>query len=172
MCFCFLRTCSITKHNFITSYFDWNNGKYIGNLSHIYVLTAPTRFDIVECSDHSITVKWYINGLDDCLVYTLAYRPEGSDNWNRLELSTADVLIKENRCHVYTIKPLSPGTNYELKIRCLNYLVKSRYTNCNIKRTLQNGKILISLQYYPDLQTYKDVVRLRIRPKKNWKQHV
>lgn len=109
--------------------------------SHIYVLTAPTRFDILENSDHSITVRWYIHILDDCLVYTLAYRPEGSDNWTKLELSTADVLIKENRCRVYTIEPLSPGTNYELKIRCLNYLVNSRYTNCKTKRTLPTGKI-------------------------------
>lgn len=100
-----------------------------------FLLTVPQTFHIVECTDCSVKLKWCKNESDHFLEYTFVYPPEGSDDWNRLHLTARGVSTEDHRCCVYTLKELSPDTGYEVKIRCFNNLVKSRYTEY---KTTQN----------------------------------
>ncbi|CAC5426167.1 COL12A [Mytilus coruscus] len=99
--------------------------------------TAPKNFDIVECTDYSITVKWNINDPDECLDYEFHQRLQGSGEWNILTPSNADVSINEKGYREYKFQNLSPETYYELRMcSCDNY-VKSQYTECKTQRTLE-----------------------------------
>ncbi|CAG2256274.1 TTN [Mytilus edulis] len=78
--------------------------------------TTPQNFDIVEYTDCSITIEWYIDDPKNCINYLIDYRVQGFDSWNGLSPSSKDISTDEKGYHVYTLKQLSNETNYELRM--------------------------------------------------------
>lgn len=101
------------------------------------------EFDIVESTDCSITIEWYIDEQDHFLEYQLDHRLHGTDNWIVNKMCTTDVLTKENGCRMFTLQHLFPDTEFELKLCSLDNHIKSHYSESKIRQTLKLGNILI-----------------------------
>ncbi|VDI06416.1 Hypothetical predicted protein [Mytilus galloprovincialis] len=107
----------------------------------IYPVTAPRRFDIVECTDCSITIEWFIDVQDECLSYELDHRPpQGKDNLSGRTFSSKDVVEGENGRRMYTLQNLLPETCYEFKLRSVYKDAKSHYSKYKTKQTLKLGR--------------------------------
>ncbi|XP_052097355.1 uncharacterized protein LOC127732361 [Mytilus californianus] len=103
----------------------------------IQVRNTPRRFEIVECSECSITIAWYINDQDDCMEYELDYRVQETDKWTVTTFSTKDVLAEKDGRRMYTLLKILPETGYEIKLCSIGYHVKSHYTESKAKQTLK-----------------------------------
>ncbi|VDI15578.1 Hypothetical predicted protein [Mytilus galloprovincialis] len=120
----------------------------------IYFPTAPKEFDIIECTESSITIGWIIDESNECPQYEIAYQLQGTDDWKGLILSTEDVLTVSNKSS-YELQKLLPETMYEVKMRTIDNHLNSQYTECKEKQTLKLGKgtSYTSLTYLFQLMT-------------------
>ncbi|CAC5407290.1 TN [Mytilus coruscus] len=99
---------------------------------------SPRKFDIVECTDCSITIEWFIDVQDECLWYELDRRPpQGTDNLSVRTFSSKDVVEGENGRRMYTLQNLLPEKCYELKLRSVYKDAKSHYSQSKTKQTLK-----------------------------------
>lgn len=113
----------------------------ISALNIFFFQTAPKAFEIVDCTDHSITVEWNIHDLDNCLEYELVYRRQGSDEWKDKFLSKKDVTANDNGRYVYKLQNLSSDSSYELKLCSVDiHQVKSQPSWLQTRKTLKIGK--------------------------------
>ncbi|CAC5379493.1 COL12A [Mytilus coruscus] len=104
----------------------------------MYLFTAPREFNIVECTDCSITIEWFIGVPDVCLSYDLDHRPQGTYDWSTETFLSEDVLKEEDGRRMYTLQNLQPETYYEFKIRSVyKDDVKSHYSESTDKQTLK-----------------------------------
>lgn len=110
-------------------------------MSFSFSISAPQNFDISECSDRSITVKWYMNDPADHQQYELNHRLQGSDNWNVTLFSLENLSPEDNGSSIYKLENLSPETCYELKICSVQNNIKSEYTNNKMQQTKQIGNV-------------------------------
>lgn len=110
-------------------------------MSFSFSLSAPQNFDISECSDRSITVKWYMNDLGDHQQYELNYRLQGSDYWNVSLFSLENLSAEETGSIIHKLENLSPETCYELKMCSVQNNIKSEYTNNKMQQTKQIGNV-------------------------------
>ncbi|CAG2257348.1 TN [Mytilus edulis] len=124
---CKLRSvCNHVKSNFSES------------LTKQTLIQAPRKFDIVECTDCSITIEWFIDVQDECLSYELDHRPpQGTDNLPVRTFSSKDVVEGENGRRMYTLQNLLPETYYEFKLRSVYKDAKSHYSESKTKQTLK-----------------------------------
>ncbi|CAG2251783.1 unnamed protein product [Mytilus edulis] len=108
---------------------------------------APSGFEVVECSDCSITIAWDKNVQDNCLGYELRHRVPGPDNWEVTKFSTTDVSSdKSGRC-VYTLLNISPDTGYEIKLCSVDTNGNSQFTESKTKQTLKRGNKTFDLLF-------------------------
>ncbi|XP_076085429.1 uncharacterized protein LOC143056232 [Mytilus galloprovincialis] len=99
---------------------------------------APRKLDIVECTDCSITIEWFIDVRDECLSYELDYRPQRTKDWSTGTFLSKDVLKEEYGQRMYKLQHLQPETYYELKMRSVyEEDVKSHYSESKTKQTLK-----------------------------------
>lgn len=113
----------------------------ISALNIFFFQTAPEGFEIVDCTDHSITVEWNIHDLDNYLEYELVYRRQGSDEWKNKFLSKKDVTANNNGRYVYKLQNLSSDSSYELKLCSVDiHQVKSQHSQLQTIKTLKFGK--------------------------------
>ncbi|CAG2254572.1 unnamed protein product [Mytilus edulis] len=104
-------------------------------------LRAPKQFNIVECTDCSITVEWLSDVPDECLSYELNHQPLGTGDWSTKQILAAKVSKQEDGRRMYTLKHLQAGTFYELKIRYVyKGDVKSHFSESKTKQTFQAPK--------------------------------
>ncbi|CAG2184461.1 TN [Mytilus edulis] len=101
---------------------------------------SPKEFDIIECTERSITFGWSIDESDNCPQYGIAYQVQSANSWNDLTLSTEKVMDVPNKRCRYELQDLSPETWYEIKIRAVDNHLPSQYTECKKKQTLKVGK--------------------------------
>ncbi|CAG2254143.1 unnamed protein product [Mytilus edulis] len=101
------------------------------------LFSAPENFDIVDFTDMSLSVKWYMNDSDNRLEYLLDHRILGSDAWNSLTLSSEHISTNEDGCQVYKLQELLHDTFYEVRMCSVNNHVKSKYTEPKTQKTLQ-----------------------------------
>lgn len=106
----------------------------------IYHPLAPQDFDIVKCTDRSITMKWKYVSTEVYQYYELDHRLKGSADWNSLPLSTEDISIKNNVFRLYEFQDLLPETYYELRICLVDNRIKSHFTESKTQQTLKTGK--------------------------------
>ncbi|CAG2251785.1 unnamed protein product [Mytilus edulis] len=103
----------------------------------VMIAHAPEGFEIVDCTDHSITVEWNIHDLDNYLEYELVYRRQGSDEWKNKFLSKKDVTANDNGRYVYKLQNLSSDSSYELKLCSVDiHQVKSQPSRLQTWKTL------------------------------------
>ncbi|VDI39042.1 Hypothetical predicted protein [Mytilus galloprovincialis] len=114
----------------------------------IQIHNTPRRFAIVECSDCSITIEWYVHDQDDSLKYDLDYRNKETDKWTVATLSTRDVLTEENGRRVYTLINILPETGYELKLCSVDNNVKSHHTESKTILTPKRGNEIFKFTEY------------------------
>ncbi|CAC5398009.1 unnamed protein product [Mytilus coruscus] len=119
---------------------------------------TPRQFDIVECTDCSITIAWFIDVPDECLSYELDHRHQGTHDWSVGTFSSDDVLKGEDGRRMYELQNLLPKTYYECKLRSVSKHVKSQYSESITKQTLklvsrcmQNIESLIKYAYHVEL---------------------
>ncbi|CAC5398010.1 unnamed protein product [Mytilus coruscus] len=119
---------------------------------------SPRQFDIVECTDCSITIAWFIDVPDECLSYELDHRHQGTHDWSVGTFSSDDVLKGEDGRRMYELQNLLPKTYYECKLRSVSKHVKSQYSESITKQTLklvsrcmQNIESLIKYAYHVEL---------------------
>ncbi|XP_052072196.1 uncharacterized protein LOC127710406 [Mytilus californianus] len=98
---------------------------------------APRKLDIVECTDCSITIEWFIDVLDKCLSYEVDYRPQGMNDWSTETFLSEDLLKDEDGRRMYTLQNLPPDTYYEFKMRSVYKVAKSHYSESMIMQTLK-----------------------------------
>ncbi|CAC5379497.1 unnamed protein product [Mytilus coruscus] len=98
---------------------------------------APRKLDIVECTDCSIIIEWFIDVLDECLSYELDHRPKGTNDWSTRTFLSEEVLEAEDGGRMYTLQNLLPETYYELKMRSVYKDAKSHYSESMTKQTLK-----------------------------------
>lgn len=123
----------------------------------IYHLTAPQDFNIIECTDLSITVQWNKNNQTDSLDYVLDHRLQGSADWKCLPLSTCSAtkdFTEENGFRMYELHDLLPDTNYEIRICYVKTHVKGQYTQFKTKTTLKIGKDIFVIHFYLQLHHF------------------
>ncbi|CAC5379492.1 unnamed protein product [Mytilus coruscus] len=98
---------------------------------------APKKLDIVECTDCSITIEWFIDVSDECLSYELDHRPKGTNDWSTGTFLSEQVLEAEDGRRMYTLQNLLPETYYELKMRSVYKDAKSHYSESMTKNTVK-----------------------------------
>ncbi|CAG2224646.1 unnamed protein product [Mytilus edulis] len=99
---------------------------------------TPEGFEIVDCTDHSITVEWNIHDLDNYLEYELVYRRQGSVEWKNKVVSKKDVTANDNGRYVYKLQNLSSDSSYELKLCSVDiHQVKSQPSRLQTWKTLK-----------------------------------
>ncbi|VDI42130.1 Hypothetical predicted protein [Mytilus galloprovincialis] len=109
----------------------------------LYLFTAPKQFDIVECTDCSITVEWFSDVPDECLSYELNHQPLGTGDWSTEKFLSGEVSKQEDGRRMYTLQNLLPGINYELAIRSVyKDDVKSHISEPKTKQTLKLDECL------------------------------
>ncbi|CAG2246397.1 unnamed protein product [Mytilus edulis] len=91
--------------------------------------SAPRKFDIVECTDCSLTIEWLGDVPDECISYELDHRPQGTDDWSVRTFYSEDVLKGEDEQRKYQLQNLVPATYYECKLRSVCNHVKSHYSS-------------------------------------------
>ncbi|CAC5387990.1 unnamed protein product [Mytilus coruscus] len=99
--------------------------------------STPRKLDIVECTDCSITIEWFIDVPDECLSYELHHRPKGTNDWSTGTFLSEEVLEAEDGRRMYTLQNLLPETYYELKMRSVYKDAKSHYSESMTKQTLK-----------------------------------
>ncbi|CAG2243851.1 COL12A [Mytilus edulis] len=124
-----LKLCSVDDHQV--------RSQHTENQTRKTLKIAPQNFDIIEYSDRSITVKWYMNDLGDLQQYELNHRLQGSDNWNVSSFSLENASAEENESSIYKLENLSPGTCYELKMCSVQNNVRSEYSKNKLQQTLK-----------------------------------
>ncbi|VDI21663.1 Hypothetical predicted protein [Mytilus galloprovincialis] len=111
--------------------------RIITRWTRIHNYYTPSGFEVVECSDCSITIAWDKNVQDNCLGYELRHRVPGPDNWEVTKFSTTDVSSdKSGRC-MYTLLNISPDTGYEIKLCSVDSNGNSQFTESKTKQTLK-----------------------------------
>lgn len=117
--------------------YNLNSFKWPNIFFSIYLLAAPTRFDITGCSHCSITVEWYNKDPNDHQ-YELVYRQESKD-WVVLTLSKLEIQAEEIGHYKYTLQNLLPEAGYEMKLCSITNNIKSQYSDSKRKDTLKLG---------------------------------
>lgn len=112
-----------------------------------YIFTAPSGFEVVECSDCSITIAWDENVQDNCFGYELRHRVPGPDNWEVTKFSTTDVSSDESGRCMYTLLNISPDTGYEIKLCSVDTNGNSQFTESKTKQTLKRGNETFDLLF-------------------------
>ncbi|CAG2198931.1 TN [Mytilus edulis] len=102
----------------------------------IQARNTPTNLSIVECTDCSITIEWFIDGHDECLSYELDHRQQGTNNWSTGIVLSEDVIKTDDERPMYKLQDLQPDTYYELKIRSVYYCAKSLHSETMTQQTL------------------------------------
>ncbi|VDI71244.1 Hypothetical predicted protein [Mytilus galloprovincialis] len=98
---------------------------------------APRKFDIIDWTDCSMTIEWFINVPDESISYELDHRPPGIDNLPVRTFSSKDVKEDVNGRRFYTLKNLLPETKYAFKLRYSYKDAKSHYSDSKTKQTLK-----------------------------------
>ncbi|CAG2184781.1 unnamed protein product [Mytilus edulis] len=113
---------------------EFDNNKY--NIKHLP--TTPREFNIIECTDCSMTIGWFIDVPDQCLSYELDHRVRGTDDWSTETFLSGDVMTDEDGRRMYKLQNLKPETYYEFKMRSVyKDDVKSHYSESKTKQTLK-----------------------------------
>ncbi|CAG2235019.1 unnamed protein product [Mytilus edulis] len=114
--------------------------------------STPREFNIIECTDCSMTIGWFIDVPDECLSYELDHRVRGTDDWSTETFLSGDVMTDEDFLsgdvmkdedgrRMYKLQNLKPETYYEFKMRSVyKDDVKSHYSESKTKQTLKLGR--------------------------------
>ncbi|CAG2184782.1 unnamed protein product [Mytilus edulis] len=138
---------------------------------------APREFNIIECTDCSMTIGWFIDDSHEGLSYELDHRVRGTDDWSTETFLSGDVMtdedffsgdvMKDEDGRMYTLQNLKPETYYECKMRSIDKDdVKSHYSESKAKQTLKLGLQLSEkdkISYNKLMQTSKKENRYFVR---------
>ncbi|CAG2244026.1 unnamed protein product [Mytilus edulis] len=77
---------------------------------------SSNKFDIVECTDFSITIEWFVDVLDECISYELDHRPQGTNDWSTETFLSGDVLKGEDGQRIYQLQNhyLKPPRKFDI----------------------------------------------------------
>ncbi|XP_071142107.1 uncharacterized protein [Mytilus edulis] len=103
----------------------------------IRIRIIPRNFDIVESTDCSITIAWFIDVLDKCISYELYRRHIATDDVTLRKFSSEDVLEGGKGRRMYKLQNMLPETYYEFKLRSVYNDVKSHYSESITRQTLK-----------------------------------
>ncbi|VDI50205.1 Hypothetical predicted protein [Mytilus galloprovincialis] len=129
--------------------------------------STPREFNIIECTDCSMTIGWFIDVPDQCLSYELDHRVRGTDDWSTETFLSGDVMTDEDFLsgdvmkdedgrRMYKLQNLKPETYYEFKMRSVyKDDVKSHYSESKTKQTL---KLVLQLSE-EDKTSYKKLMQ-------------
>ncbi|CAG2210046.1 TTN [Mytilus edulis] len=136
----------------------YNKRSYTKPTSQKTLQIAPTNFEIMECTDRSMTIEWDINDSENSLTYVLYHRHKQSTGWNDSKIPPEDVRRTNPGRLMYIFSKLSPDTCYELKMCSVDiHKVKSHNTASKSQRTLQIEYELYHRRYTSDEWTISQI---------------
>lgn len=138
----------------------FNQYKLKGNFQGfaiIFFRTAPANFEIVECTDISVTIAWDIPKSHECLEYEIEQRLEGSDKWETLRLLSANAETWKDGRLMYKLGDLSQDKWYKVRMCSVdNQKMKSHFTKPQSNKTLTTGMDTFNLHLCPVMITIQD----------------